>query len=65
MGCSPYFAATGTQPLIPLDILEVTYFQQSPDSVILTTDLIARRAIALQKCAADLEQLQSNVYAAR
>lgn len=25
MGCSPYFAATGTHPLIPLDISEATY----------------------------------------
>ena len=65
MGCLPYFAATGIQPLIPLDILEVTYLQQPPNSVISTTDLIARRVIALQKHVADLKQLQSNVYAAR
>jgi hypothetical protein len=55
MKCLPYFAATGTQPLIPLDILEATYLQQPLDSVISTTELIARRAIALQKCAEDLK----------
>ncbi|KAJ6618390.1 hypothetical protein B0H10DRAFT_1248119 [Mycena sp. CBHHK59/15] len=25
MGCSPYFAVTGTHPLLPLDISEATY----------------------------------------
>jgi hypothetical protein len=40
MGCSPYYAATGTHPLIPLDILEATYLQPAPESVMSTTDLI-------------------------
>jgi hypothetical protein len=41
MGCSPYFAVTGSHPLIPLDITEATYLQPPPDSVLSTTDLIA------------------------
>ncbi|CAK5266821.1 unnamed protein product, partial [Mycena citricolor] len=49
MGCSPYFAVTGTHPLLPLDISEATYLLPPPKSVLSTTDLIARRAIALQK----------------
>ncbi|KAG5645696.1 hypothetical protein H0H81_008909, partial [Sphagnurus paluster] len=49
LGCSPYFAATGTPPLLPLYITEATYLQLPPDSILSTTDLIARRAIALQK----------------
>ncbi|KAF9800393.1 hypothetical protein IEO21_10373 [Rhodonia placenta] len=49
MGCSPYFAVTGTHPLIPLDIVEATYLQPPPTLILSTTDLIARRAIALQK----------------
>ena len=40
MGCSPYYASTGTHPLIPLDITEATYLQPPPTSIISTTDLI-------------------------
>jgi hypothetical protein len=65
MGCSPYFAATGTHPLIPLDITEATYLQPPPNSVLSTTDLIARRAIALQKRESDLAALHRKVLKAR
>ena len=65
MGCSPYFAVTGSHPLLPLDISEATYLQPPPDSILSTTDLIARRAIALQKRSTDLETLYSKVYSAR
>jgi hypothetical protein len=65
MGCSPYFVATGSHPLIPLDISEATYLQPLPDSILSTTDLIARRAVALQKRSEDLARLHSTVYAAR
>ena len=65
MGCSPYFAATGTHPLIPLDISEATYLQPAPDSILSSTDLIARRAIALQKHETDLAHLHSSVFQTR
>lgn len=65
MGCSPYFAATGTQPLLPLDILEATWLCPPPSSVMSTSDLLAVRAIALQKRPKDLELLHSKVYEAR
>jgi hypothetical protein len=65
MGCSPYFAATGTHPLLPFDITEATYLTPPPTSVLSTTDLIARRAIALQKRREDLERLHSKVLQAR
>ncbi|GLB46012.1 putative integrase core domain containing protein [Lyophyllum shimeji] len=65
MGCSPYYAATGTHPLLPFDITEATYLQPPPDSVLSSTDLIARRAVALQKRSEDLTKLHSDVYAAR
>jgi hypothetical protein len=65
MGCSPYFAATGTHPLIPLDITEATYLQPPPDSVLSTTDLLTRRAIALQRREKDLAKLNTIVFAAR
>ena len=49
MGCSPYFAVTSTHPILPLDIAEATYLVLPPTSTLSTTDLIASRAIALQK----------------
>ena len=65
MGCSPYFAATGAHPLLPIDISEATYLQPPPDSILSATDLIVRRAIALQKRQVDLDRLHSRVFAAR
>ena len=65
MGCSPYYAATGTQPILPFDITEATYLLPPPESIISTTDLITRRAITLQKRPEDLERLHSKVYEAR
>jgi hypothetical protein len=65
MGCSPYYAATGTHPLIPLDITEATYLQPPPNSILSTTDLLVRRAIALQRRPEDLAKLHTKVFAAR
>jgi len=65
MGCSPYYATTGTHPLIPLDIIEATYLLPLPDSILSATDLIAHHAIALQKRDSDLARLHSTVYKAR
>jgi hypothetical protein len=64
MGCSPYFAIMGTHPLLPLNISEVTYLHPTPESVLSTTELIAHRAIALQKCREQLLQLHSDMYEA-
>lgn len=65
MGCSPYFAATGTHPILPIDIAEANYLLPPPTSTMTTTDLIARRAITLQKRREQLTQLQDKVYSAR
>jgi hypothetical protein len=65
MGCSPYFAVTGTHPLLPFDITEASYLLPPPASVLTTTDLIARRAIALQKRGEDLARIHSKVFQAR
>ena len=65
MGCSPYFAATGTHPLLPLDIAEATYLLPPPAATLSTTDLIVRRAVALQKRRTDLARLRTAVIAAR
>ena len=65
MGCSPYFATTGTHPLLPLDIAEATYLLPPPDAPLSSTNLIAQRAVALQKRRSHLAALASDVYAAR
>lgn len=65
LGVSPYFAITGTHPLLPLDIAEATYLHPPPSSILSTTDLIARRAIELQKRRAQVQQLHDRVYQAR
>ena len=65
MGCSPYFATTGTHPLLPFDIVEASYLLPPPDAVLSTTDLIIRRAIALQKRRSQLAELHDKVYDAR
>src|ERR1700677_421977 len=64
MGCSPYFAVTGAHPVLPFDISEVTYLQPAPTSILSMIDLIAQRAIALQKQSEDVEKLYSKVYCA-
>ncbi|KNZ82250.1 hypothetical protein J132_04211 [Termitomyces sp. J132] len=65
MGCSPYYATTGTHPLLPADIVEATYLQPPPNSLLSTTDLIACRAIDLQRRQEDLDRLHSQVLSAR
>ena len=64
MGCSLYFGVTGTHPILPFDIVEANYLLPPPDSLLSTTDLIARRAIALQKRQEDLARLRERVHKA-
>jgi hypothetical protein len=65
MGCSPFYAATGVHPILPFDIVEANYLLPPPDSLLSTKDLVARRVIALQKCADDLSQLCDRVHGHR
>jgi hypothetical protein len=65
LGCSPYFATTGAHPLLPFDIVEANYLLPPPDSTLSSTDLIARRAMALQKRRPDLTRLHDKVYSSR
>ena len=65
MGCSPYFATTGTHPLLPFDISEANYLLPPPNSVLSTTELITRRAIALPKRRSQMSLLYDKVYDAR
>lgn len=65
MGCSPYFAITGTSPILPFDIAEATYLMPVPTALIPTHELVARRAIALQKRPEQLALLRSAVFQSR
>ena len=65
LGCSPYFAATASHPVLPLDIAEATYLVPAPDSLISSEDLIGARARALARRQSDLSRIHSQVYAAR
>ena len=65
MGCSPYFATTGTHPLLPFDIAEANYLLPPPENHLSTTDLIAQRAIAVQKRREHLTDLHKKVHSAR
>ncbi|PIL33988.1 hypothetical protein GSI_03696 [Ganoderma sinense ZZ0214-1] len=64
-GCSPYFAITGSHPVLPLDFTEATYLVPPPDSLMDTAELIVLRAIALQKRAEDVARLRSRMYETR
>ena len=65
MGCSPYFAITGTHPLLPFDITEANYLLPPPETVLSTTKLITRRALALQKRHSQLTDLHNKVHTAQ
>jgi hypothetical protein len=65
MGCSPYFATTGTHPLLPFNISEANYLLLPPEAPLSTTDLIVRRVIALQKRRDHLANLHKKVHSAR
>jgi hypothetical protein len=65
MGCSPYFATTGTHPLLPIDIAEANYLLPPPESTLTSTELITRRALTLQKRREQLTTLHDKVYSAR
>ena len=65
MGCSPYFATTETHPLLPFDISEANYLALLLESVLMTTELITWRAIALQKWRDQLGELHNKVHTAR
>ena len=65
MGCSPYFAATGTHPIMPMDIIEATYLVPPPELPISTMTLIATRARQLQKRQDDLDRIHNAVWGER
>jgi hypothetical protein len=65
MGCSPFYTVTGVHLILPFDIIQANYLLPPPESLLSTTDLVARRAIALQKHADNLSQLHDHVHGHR
>ena len=53
-GYSPYYLAHGVEPLFPFDLAEATYLAPELENLQSTEDLIAKRAIMLQKRPQDL-----------
>ena len=64
MGCSLYFEITGIHPILLIDIIEASYLIPPPNAPLSTRDLIANRALTLQKWHDQVVKLHSKVYAA-
>ena len=63
MGCSPYFAVTGSHPILPFDLVEATYLSPPPESMPMKTeDLLAQRAAALRDRAVFVRDLRRRKY---
>ena len=65
MGCSPYFAVTGTHPLLLIDIVKANYLLPPPESILSSTNLITGHVITLQKRRDQLSKLTKQVCQAR
>lgn len=65
MGCSPYRAVTGVEPILPFDYVEATFLLDPPDRPLSRTELIAIRAAALQFRGEELEALRERVHESR
>jgi hypothetical protein len=61
LGCSPYFAVTGAEPILPLDIVESTWLVKTPDRTLSTSELIGLRAQALAKHQSHVEAMRNRV----
>ena len=48
---------TGAYPTIPLDIIEVTWLVKYPERMVLTSELIELRALALVKHVKQIEEM--------
>ena len=60
-GCSPYFMITGTHPILPLDVKEVTWLIKPPGGIISEDELIGLRARAITKHRVHVEQMRKRI----
>lgn len=65
LGTSPFHAVTGCDPILPLDLDEVTWLVDTPDKLLSHSDLVAMRARQLKKHNEDTRLLKSRVAAAK
>ncbi|RXW16973.1 hypothetical protein EST38_g8879 [Candolleomyces aberdarensis] len=63
LGCSPFFALTGAEPVMPLDVQEATWLVEPPTGIMSTEELIAARARALAKHQSHVESVMKRVDA--
>lgn len=61
IGTSPFQAVTGCEPIMPMDLQELTWLVEAPDRLVSHSDLIAFRARQLIKHKADTVKLKSKV----
>jgi hypothetical protein len=64
-GYSPFYLAHGVEPLFPFNLAEATYLAPNSADLLMTEELIAQRAIMLQKRPQDLERVRNQVLKAR
>ena len=64
-GYSLFYIAHGVEPLLPFDLVEVTYLAPKMDQLMKTEDLIAQQAKMLQKRPQDIKRVCDMVMRAR
>jgi hypothetical protein len=62
MGCSSYLAANGVHPILLFNIVEVTSLLPPPDSVMMSEELVAHRAVDFTKCNKDLDCINNKIF---
>lgn len=65
IGTSPFYAVTGCEPILPLDLEEVTWLVDTPDKIISHSDLVAYRAKQLIKHKEDVREMRKRVTASK
>lgn len=61
IGTSPFYGVTGCDPILPLDLEEVTWLIDTPDKLVSHSDLIAYRAKQLIKHREDVKEMRKRV----
>jgi hypothetical protein len=61
LGCSPFFAATGCHPTIPLDVVKAMWMVEYPGEIISTAELVGLRAKVLAKHRQHIEEMRERV----
>lgn len=64
-GYSPYYIAHGIEPIFPFDLAEATMLAPPVEGMVETHDLIATRAIALQRRQEDLDIIKKALHKAQ